>query len=449
MGRDLMKLSPRDFATYHRTEIGMVFQAYNLITSLSVLDNVSLPQIFINGNKKERDKVGRQLLDRFGILKQEKKIPTELSGGQQQRIGIARSIVNNPQIILADEPVGNLDSVSAKNVLDILEELNEKEHKTIIMVTHNPENLEYGDHIIYMKDGMVTREVTNNVKHKRENETGMAPKSPTKEIVDLMRSYQGLTPDQINILIMPYKAKMFANYFISIKNMEETKIFEDAIQRRLMGVIPDSEFFGILHRSSRDGGVGFDKRKAEKIVKRVNKLMRMAYFVYQKRRQRKNEQGEHDEVTFDEKAQKLSDYLLRTCYEEHIGNLNEVQVGRLFSAIKDRLSGGIQKSDFYNYLDKSFKESGVGLNSKTARAITDELELILVLGFGVVKINKELRDMRAAENSKKVIEGTAADAAEESTDIRLAENKESHGSSVQDVIRKRLERVANEEKIKN
>ena len=99
------------------------------------------------------------MLERFGILKQANKIPTELSGGQQQRIGIARAIVNNPKIVLADEPVGNLDSNSAKNVLEIITELNEKEKKTIIMVTHNPENLVCADRIIYMKDGRIEKEV--------------------------------------------------------------------------------------------------------------------------------------------------------------------------------------------------------------------------------------------------------------------------------------------------
>ena len=148
------------------------------------------------------------LLERFGILKQAKKIPTELSGGQQQRIGIARAIVNNPKIILADEPVGNLDSNSAKNVLEILIELNEKEKKSLIMVTHNPENLYLADRIVYMKDGVIIKEEINHEKKKPKLQQELKPKSPSATISDLMRAYHGLSPEQINILIMPYKAKI-------------------------------------------------------------------------------------------------------------------------------------------------------------------------------------------------------------------------------------------------
>jgi ABC-type multidrug transport system ATPase subunit len=135
-------------------------------------------------------------------------------------------------IILADEPVGNLDSISAKNVLDILKDLSVREKKTVILVTHNPENLEYGDRIIYMKDGIITREVVNKGMKSKSTEVR---KSPTMELNELMRAYRGLTPDQINILIMPYKAKAFAHHFTSNLTLEESKLFEDIIQRRLVG----------------------------------------------------------------------------------------------------------------------------------------------------------------------------------------------------------------------
>jgi putative ABC transport system ATP-binding protein len=240
-GKDMNGMTKNDFALYHRTKIGMIYQQYNLITSLTVLENVALPQVFISVNKGKRNKWARTLLERFGILKQAKKIPSELSGGQQQRIGIARSIVNNPDIILADEPVGNLDSVSAKTALSILENLNEKEKKTVILVTHNPEFLVYGDRIFYMKDGIITREVINRDRKKKDR-PDVTPKSTAAEINDLMRAYHGLTPEQINILIMPYKAKAFAHHFISNRSMEETKILEEVIQRRLLGSISQKIF---------------------------------------------------------------------------------------------------------------------------------------------------------------------------------------------------------------
>lgn len=392
-GRDLMKMNNRDFAMFHRKEVGMIYQQYNLITSLTVLDNVALPQIFINVKRGKRNKWARTLLQRFGILEHAKKIPTELSGGQQQRIGIARSIVNNPKIILADEPVGNLDSKSAVNVLQILSELNREEKKSVVLVTHNPEYLDYGDRIIYMKDGVITKEVVNKDKNKRKSKkiittTAAVPKSPTNAISDLMRAYQGLSPEQINILIMPYKAKIFTHHFVTNRSMEETQIFENIVQKKLLGNINPEDFLAILNRPVVEGGVGFDIRTAEKISKRVDRIIKIAFFVYQKGRQRKNEKGEHEKITNEEKAEKVTEYLFKTCYGEFYHNLNEKQVEIIKSAVQDRITSKIQKSEFYFILDEPLDNNGAGLNSKTARAMTEELELILVLGFGIVQIQR-------------------------------------------------------------
>ncbi|MBU4217311.1 ABC transporter ATP-binding protein [Candidatus Parcubacteria bacterium] len=411
MGRDLMAMNGREFADYHRLEVGMIYQAYNLITSLSVLDNVALPQIFINTHRGKRNALAKTLLERFGILEQAHRIPTELSGGQQQRIGIARSIVNDPSLILADEPVGNLDSTSAENVLNILSDLNTKEKKTIIMVTHNPENVIYADRIIHMKDGVIIREEINENKGKplAKKEDGKTAKSPTEEMASMLRTYSGLSNEQINILIMPYKSKMFVNYFTSEKNYEETKVFEDAIQRQLMGTITRAEFLDILHRPSRDGGIGFDIRSSEKIIRRMDRIIRLAYFMQQKFHQVKNERGGHEKVVIEEKTQKLTDYLLKTCYNKHYQNLDEAQLSRLKSAVKDRFENNMQKSEFYNYLDKSFKEDGVGLNSKTARAITDEMELVLVVGFGVSQ-NESMRKLKLEKaESASMVSNSAMD----------------------------------------
>ena len=404
-GRDLTKMDVDDFALYHRKQVGMIYQSYNLITSLTVLENVALPQLFVNVRKGRRERWSKKLLDRFGILSHANKIPTELSGGQQQRIGIARAIVNNPNIVLADEPVGNLDSNSAKLVLGILNDLNEKENKTIILVTHNPEFLDYADRILYMKDGVITREVIN--RDKRDNKEIKKPKTAAKEINELMRAYQGMTPEQINILIMPYKSKVFAHHFISSRNMEETKIFEEVIQRRMLGTISEKEFFDVLDKPSGEGGVGFDSRTAEKIIRRINRVIRMAYFVYQKGHQGQDETGTHRKISFSEKSEKVQEYLYKTCYIGYYKHLNDTQNERIKRAIKDRLMDRMDKPTFYGFLDKPFKEGGAGLNSKTAKAISEEFELILILGFGVVgfsrkmaALNREKRDKEKAERKR-------------------------------------------------
>lgn len=157
-GEDITKYSSDESATFHRLKIGMVFQAYNLIPSITVLDNVALPQIFMGVSRETRRLRAKILLQRFGILPQAHKLPSELSGGQQQRVGIARALINEQPIIFADEPVGNLDSKSAQLVLDILYDLNTKDKKTVILVTHDPLLLKYASHIIYMKDGYIVGE---------------------------------------------------------------------------------------------------------------------------------------------------------------------------------------------------------------------------------------------------------------------------------------------------
>lgn len=395
---DVAKMTRKEFVQYHRTSIGMIYQSYNLITSLSVLDNVALPQIFLSIDKKEREKKSLQLLDRFGIIKQAKKIPTELSGGQQQRIGIARSIVNDPDIVLADEPVGNLDSVSAKNVLDILKELNEKENKTIILVTHNPEFLEAGDRIFFMKDGMITRETVNRAKYKSEEKEKIKP--PSTELENLMRAYQGLSPAQINVIIMPYKARIFAHHFITSRNMEEIKILENIIQKKLLGTISHEEFFDTLHRSYQNGGVGLDKRTAARVVRRINRKIRMAYYIYKKGHQHKAKSGESRKITLEEKMIHTTYYLLKTCYIEYYHELDEETVKRLKDAVKQRLLNEIDKAQFFNLLDKPFKKGGVGFNSKTARVITEELELILILGYGIVPKLQSKKEFTPREGTK-------------------------------------------------
>lgn len=400
LGHDLIKMTSKQFAMYHRSEVGMVYQAYNLITSLTVLDNVALPQMFIDISKRKREKWGLSLLERFGILKQARRIPTELSGGQQQRIGIARAIVNNPKVILADEPVGNLDSNSAKNVLEILMELNEKEKKSLIMVTHNPENLYLADRIVYLKDGVIIKEEINHEKKKPNEKKELKPKSPSATISDLMRAYHGLSPEQINILIMPYKAKIFAHHFITNRSMEETKIFEDVIQRRLIGTISHNEFYDILNRSSMESGVGYDKRTAKKIVDRVDDVIGVAYYLYQEGHQGTNDKGEHEKITTAEKTEKVLKHLFDTCYAEHYQNLSEEQVDLLREAITERVASHTDKMEFFNFLDKPLKEGGVGLNSKTAKSMTEEIELILVLGFGIIQ-RREMID--SGEDTKEEV----------------------------------------------
>src|SRR3989339_1650144 len=134
-GQDISKLSESDLAQIRGKKIGFIFQTFNLILTLSALENVALPMIFQNITKEERVKRATELLEMVGLGDRINHKPNELSGGQQQRVAIARSLINNPEVILADEPTGNLDSKSASEIIDILKGLNDL-GITIVMVTH-------------------------------------------------------------------------------------------------------------------------------------------------------------------------------------------------------------------------------------------------------------------------------------------------------------------------
>jgi len=160
-GEKITEENEASIANYRRDKIGMVFQQFNLLKTMSVIDNVALPQLLKGVKRKNRLARAKQLLEIFGLGNLAHRKPTELSGGQQQKIAIARSLVNNPWIMLIDEPTGNLDSKSADEVMELIRTLNRKSRRTIVLVTHNPDYVYYSHRVIYMKDGQITKIVEN------------------------------------------------------------------------------------------------------------------------------------------------------------------------------------------------------------------------------------------------------------------------------------------------
>jgi putative ABC transport system ATP-binding protein len=140
--------------------IGFIFQSYNLISRTTVLKNVELPTILSGMAASERRRRGMKMLEVLGIADKANFKPSNLSGGQQQRVAIARALMNDPAIVLADEPTGNLDTKTGQEVFDLLRMLSSKFRRTIVMVTHNPELAEATDRAIYIRDGMVEKEVS-------------------------------------------------------------------------------------------------------------------------------------------------------------------------------------------------------------------------------------------------------------------------------------------------
>jgi putative ABC transport system ATP-binding protein len=161
-GVDIFSLSDSEIATIRNRMIGFVFQSYNLINRTTVQRNVELPAIIEGMDSSIRVRRAKKLLEMLGIGDKGKFKPSNLSGGQQQRVAIARSLMNNPTIILADEPTGNLDTKTGKEVFNLLRNLSQKYKRTVVMVTHNPVLAEATDRAIYIKDGTVEKEVLNN-----------------------------------------------------------------------------------------------------------------------------------------------------------------------------------------------------------------------------------------------------------------------------------------------
>lgn len=154
-GKELSSMNDKKQSIMRRRDVGFVFQFYNLIPNLNVEENVMLP-ILLDGKKLKsyRDKLD-DILKIVGLEDRRKHTPRELSGGQQQRVAIARALINDPDVILADEPIGNLDSKTGTGVMELLREINLEKGKTIVQVTHSEEAAKYGQRIIYVRDGKV------------------------------------------------------------------------------------------------------------------------------------------------------------------------------------------------------------------------------------------------------------------------------------------------------
>jgi putative ABC transport system ATP-binding protein len=160
-GVNISTLSESDLAQFRGKKIGFIFQQFNLIPTLTALENVILPTIFQNVTEEVRVQKAENLLTLVGLGDRMHHKPSELSGGQQQRVAIARALVNDPDIILADEPTGNLDSVAGKQVMHMLARLHTDEKKTIILVTHDIDLVKYSEKTVYLKDGLIEKIVKN------------------------------------------------------------------------------------------------------------------------------------------------------------------------------------------------------------------------------------------------------------------------------------------------
>jgi putative ABC transport system ATP-binding protein len=164
-GQNIHKMGEKGLAKFRQDNLGFVFQSYNLMNAMTALENVEMPLVFKRITAKQRKKLAKDMLDKVGLGPRLRHKPKEMSGGQQQRVGIARAFVSNPEIVFADEPTGNLDSKTTKEVMDLIKEMAKANHQTIVMVTHDRRLADYADKIIHLFDGKV-----ENIEIKEDNQ---------------------------------------------------------------------------------------------------------------------------------------------------------------------------------------------------------------------------------------------------------------------------------------
>lgn len=364
-GRRISRMSRKEKLRLHQFDIGMIFQAFYLISSIDVMNNVCLPKVFCGAAGKKRKEEGMKLLSRFGISEQADKFPGQLSGGQRQRVAIARALINNPKIILADEPVGNLDSESAQNVLDILKELNETDKKTVIMVTHNAEHLHYADRIVHMKDGKITDIEVRRDKRPKERikeELASRPEEISNELKILMRTFKNLTPQQLGVMLVPFKAKQLLNHILSELTEEQMKAAENLLKEMIFRNINTERLVEKLDLDPEEGGAGWNKQRARSFSKRAADITGIAKAIAE---------APYQSII------PLADYLMGRFGIE----LDIEAKFRFQDFLKLRIDDKIDSLMLRQRLDSPYSMGGLGLYRNTAEKITRELEIIMLLKY--------------------------------------------------------------------
>jgi ABC-type lipoprotein export system ATPase subunit len=374
-GKDSSAFSEADKSKMDSQFFGIVFQNFNLIYSLNVIDNITLPQVFLNEEAEQRNAKAKVLLSRFGIETRAHNLPANLSGGQQQRVAICRSLINDPVVLLADEPVGNLDSESSRVVMETLYDINKKDKKTIILVTHDPSFLPYADRVCYFKDAKLEKVVKNEhpqkpseinkpkIEEKKEEQTDS---TPFGELEKMARAHHMMTVPQL-------KAWSITNYLTDEFTINQLERLEKFMESMLAGQISEHEFFEKLNTSYSDGGVGLYRGTAARFTKKISQILKeVGIFL---------KDGQHTDKT--QKNAQVIDMLRRFLLDEYHGSLGKDQMSRLEQAISSRLAGEINTPQFSAMLDKPFAEGGVGLNAVTAERLSERLEIILAQAYEV------------------------------------------------------------------
>lgn len=364
-GENPYAFSPAEMVNYQARTIGIIYQAFFLINSLSVMDNTVLPQTFLGVPWVKRKKRGMELLERFGIGNKADNFPMLMSGGQLQRASVARSMVNNPDILLADEPTGNLDSKSSDQVMRVLDEINSKDKKTVIIITHNASQLVWCHRVFYMKDGALLRTVPNPDK---------------KQVVKFDRQKVLVTEIELLSKMFPYfepedlKVKSMVNYLTQDLDFLQIDRLEKACKKMIERTMGRDNFYEILSSSQARGGVGLPETRAKFLADKVFKMLKHSEDVRRYRRRM-------NEGTFFSREDKLINELLFYISEEAEISISRDQKAILKQAVRDRVSGLIRKEELEDLLKTSISKGGVGLDKKERERVVFYFEKLLTQGI--------------------------------------------------------------------
>ena len=373
-GKNINAFNAREKSRFRMFDVGMVFQAFYLIPTLTVLDNVCLPRIFEGESAKKRRRDAMKLLQRFQISEQADKYPGQLSGGQQQRVAISRSLIGDPGIILADEPVGNLDSVSSENAMRTLKDLNDIDKKTIILVTHDPSHLQYADRIFKISDGAIVDIVVQNDKVHAEKDEGAfrINKDKAKEIAEfektpnelriLMRTFQGLSEAQSNVLLIPFKARELLAHLTNEFTQKQLEVGQRYFKEVLFEAIDTKTLLEKLDMPYDEGGAGWNRWKTEKVVRRLEDILRCTYAFME--------------------GQEKGVRALHTHLVQAFGlKLDEEKSNRLRTILRMRVINQLEREQLYRWLDLPFDKGGLALRSNIAEKVAQEVEIVMLLKY--------------------------------------------------------------------
>jgi len=355
-GYDMTKFSSKQTSIYRQMGIGLIFQNFNLIPSLSVADNITLPMTFLGLSLEKRRQQASEILKYLNISNLASRFPYELSGGQQQRVGIARALANDPPLILADEPTGNLDSANAKKTMELLKELSTKHGKTVILVTHEAWCLNYVDRIFYMKDGMVTK--TETVKSENLPDMGEG-----KGLEDRSKGANPLA-DRIDIL-----SDAISAFFIKGYSKEETERAKEFLKKRINGEFNHNQFMAALDEPFRQGGLGLWKQKAKSVADAVEEIIKENYemsVVHDKLKK-------HPNYSLKDEIRHIRYWLLET----YSGKMSALQVDSIDECIGERIRNIITHDNFVKVLTLPKRDGGAGFSVPTALKVSSRLDILL------------------------------------------------------------------------